>query len=299
MSVGEVAGRLGVSASTVRMWGRRYGLTASERSAGGHRRFSEEDFTRLLRMQQLVIAGTDPAAAAASVLAPGAAASPSRSRGGPGGAVLAVPGADPGVRGLARAAGRLQEGVVTAAVLESLAEHGVLATWNDLLRPVLVAAGEHWHGSGAGIEIEHLLTQAVITALTSYTSVGGEIAQSSPVILAGAPGEDHVITLYALRAALSQRGVPVRFLGARTPLSALSRAARLTRAPVVFIWATLPPRISPAELATLYAARRGLVVAIGGPGWADVATAPATLCDSMEEAVALLETSWRRSSSSM
>ena len=32
LSVGEVAARLGVSPSTVRMWGERYGLVASTRS---------------------------------------------------------------------------------------------------------------------------------------------------------------------------------------------------------------------------------------------------------------------------
>ena len=294
MSVGEVAGRLGVSASTVRMWGRRYGLTASDRSTGGHRRFSDEDFARLLRMQELVTAGTDPAVAAAGVLSPGAAAKPSGGRGGPGGAVLAVPGADPRVRGLARAAGRLQEGAVTAAVVDSLAEHGVLPTWNDLVLPVLVAAGEHWHGSGAGIEIEHLLTQAVVTAFTSHTLNGFEVAQKASVVVACGPGEDHVLTLHALRAALSERGIAVRFLGARTPLVALSSTVRLTRAPAVFIWATMPARLNSADLATLRGARRGLTVAVGGPGWSGLATAPATRCESLEEAAAVLEASWRR-----
>lgn len=295
MSVGEVAGRLGVSASTVRMWGRRYGLTASERSTGGHRRFSDDDFARLLRMQELVNAGTDPAAAAATVLAPGATAGPTRGRGGPGGSVLAVPGADPRVRGLARAASRLQEGVVTAAVLASLAEHGVLPTWNDLVLPVLVAAGEHWHGSGAGIEIEHLLTQAVATAFTAHAARGPEVAQTPSVILAGGPGEDHVLPLHALRAALSEREVAVRFLGPRTPLEALSSTVRLTRAPALFIWASTPARLSTTELATLSAARRGLRVAVGGPGWQGMGTAPATRCGSLEEAAALLEATWRRS----
>jgi len=294
ISVGEVAGRLGVSASTVRMWGRRYGLTASHRSTGGHRRFSEEDFARLLRMQELVTSGIDPAAAAANVLSPGVTAKPAGGRGGPGGAVLAVPGADPRVRGLARAASRLQEEVVTAAVLGSLEEHGVLPTWNDLVLPVLVAAGEHWHGSGVGIEIEHLLTQALVTAFTSHTFNQVEIAQTPSVVLACGPSEDHVLTLHALRAALSERGIAARTLGARTPLAALSSTVRLTRAPAVFIWATMPAGVNSADLATLRGARRGLTVAVGGPGWSRLATGPATRCASLEEAVTVMETSWRR-----
>ncbi len=296
MSVGEVAGRLGVSASTVRMWGRRYGLTASDRSTGGHRRFSDEDFARLLRMQELVIAGTDPAVAAAGVLAPADGATPARGRGGPGGSVLAVPGADARVRGLARAAGRLQEGAVTAAVVDSLGQHGVLPTWNDLVVPVLVAAGEHWHRSGGGIEIEHLLTQAVVRAFTSHTVNCVELAQAPSVVLACGPGEDHVLTVHALRAALLEREVPVRFLGARTPLAALTSTVRLTKAPAVFIWATMPANVSEADLAALRAARRGLTVAVGGPGWQGEVTPPVTRCASLEEAVAVMESSWRRQS---
>jgi hypothetical protein len=172
----------------------------------------------------------------------------------------------------------------------------VLPTWNDLVVPVLVAAGEHWHRSGGGIEIEHLLTQAVVRAFTSHTVNCVELAQAPSVVLACGPGEDHVLTVHALRAALLEREVPVRFLGARTPLAALTSTVRLTKAPAVFIWATMPANVSEADLAALRAARRGLTVAVGGPGWQGEVTPPVTRCASLEEAVAVMESSWRRQS---
>jgi hypothetical protein len=78
---------------------------------------------------------------------------------------LAVPGGSRAARGLARAAVRLDEVGVEDTVVRVLRDQGTLAAWNEVLRPVLVAAGRHWERTGDGIEIEHLLTQAVSTAL--------------------------------------------------------------------------------------------------------------------------------------
>jgi len=292
MTVGEVAGRLGVAPSTVRMWGSRYGLTASARSAGGHRRYTARDVDRLLRMQQAVVAGADPAAAAADVLGGNGPPPVGPRRGGPGGAVLAVPGAGRDVRGVARAASRLDETTVTQAVLRSLQDNGTLSTWNVLLRPVLVAAGEHWQQTGSGIEVEHLLTQAVTTAFAQYTASLPSLAQVSPVLLAGSPREDHVLALHAVRAGLAERGVPVRFLGPRTPMSALAGAARLTRAPAVLMWMSLHDPSASADLASVAAAHRRLVLLVGGPGWMGLDTEPATVCTSLEQAVELLSAAW-------
>ncbi|MEO5832912.1 MAG: MerR family transcriptional regulator [Nakamurella sp.] len=292
MSVGEVAGRLGVAPSTVRMWGSRYGLTASARSAGGHRRYTVEDVDRLLRMQHAVVSGTDPAAAAADVLADGAPAPSRGRRGGPGGAVLAVPGAGREVRGLARAASRLDEATATEAVLRSLKDNGTVATWNLLLRPVLVAAGEHWHRTGSGIDVEHLLTQAVTTAFVQYLASLPEFAQAAPVVVAGGPLEDHVLALHAVRAGLAERGVPVRFLGPRTPMSALISTARLIRAPAVLIWMSVQNASAADHLAAVRAAHRRLVLLVGGPGWTGLDTGPATVCTSLEESINLLEVAW-------
>jgi len=68
---------------------------------------------------------------------------------------------------------------VTEAVLRSLQDRGTLTTWNVLLRPVLVAAGEHWQRTGSGIEVEHLLTQAVTTAFGQYIAALPDLPQDA------------------------------------------------------------------------------------------------------------------------
>lgn len=287
--MGEVAGRLGVAPSTVRMWGRRYGLTASERTAGGHRRYTEADLGRLVLMHEEVIAGATPAAAAA-----GALGEPSARprRGGPGGSVLAVPGAGARVRGVARAASRLDAAGVTGLVARELAERGTLATWDQTIRPVMVAAGALWERTGSGIEVEHLMTQAVTTALTQRVGTLPELAREHPVVLAGAPSEDHVLPVVALRTALAEVGVPALFLGPRSPLSVVATVARRIRAPGVLVWSLLPDPQAVQGLALIGGAHRRIRLAVGGPGWLGAPVGPADVCTTLGEAVELLSRAW-------
>jgi MerR family transcriptional regulator, light-induced transcriptional regulator len=285
LSVGEVAARLGVSPSAVRMWGTRYGLTASARSEGGHRRYTGDDVARLQVLHEAVLAGEDPAAAAGVERA--------GRRGGPGGAGLAVPGAGREARGLARAAARLDELRAEDAVLSALQEHGTTAAWDEVVRPVLVAAGSQWATTGGGVEIEHLLTQAVVSALVRHTAALPDPPSERPVLLAGGPQEEHVLPLHAVRAALTERGIPARLLGPRTPATALAAAARRTRAAAVVVWLSRPDEDPAAVVAAVATAHRRVRVLLGGPGW-DGAPEGATLCASLAEAVELAEVAWRR-----
>src|SRR5699024_3119414 len=64
LTVAAVAGRLGVAASTLRTWERRYGLGPSARTAGRHRRYDAADVARLQVMRRLTRQGAAPADAA-------------------------------------------------------------------------------------------------------------------------------------------------------------------------------------------------------------------------------------------
>ncbi|MFC0628321.1 MerR family transcriptional regulator [Kribbella deserti] len=67
LTVGAAARRLGVAAPTLRSWERRYGLGPSERSTGGHRRYTAEDLARLRTALQLIHRGMPTAAAVEAV----------------------------------------------------------------------------------------------------------------------------------------------------------------------------------------------------------------------------------------
>jgi DNA-binding transcriptional MerR regulator len=67
MPIGEVARRTGMSVPTLRAWERRYGLLVPVRTAGGHRRYREEDVRRVLAVLELVRQGWAVGAAARQV----------------------------------------------------------------------------------------------------------------------------------------------------------------------------------------------------------------------------------------
>jgi DNA-binding transcriptional MerR regulator len=67
MPIGEVARRTGVTVPTLRAWERRYGLLLPVRTAGGHRRYSDEDVQRVLAVLELTGQGWAVGAAARRV----------------------------------------------------------------------------------------------------------------------------------------------------------------------------------------------------------------------------------------
>lgn len=281
LTVAAVAHRLGVAPATLRTWARRYGLGPSEHTAGAHRRYTAADLTRLQTMRRLTLEGVPPGEAARVALAQPLVASvaddaplPDREgrlgprRGGPGGRVLALPGADGVVRGLGRAAMALDAHAVTAIVREEVARHGVLHTWDHVLRPVLVAVGARWAATGEGVEVEHLLSDCTSVVLRDIASCVPELPGRRPVLLSCAPDEHHSLPLHALAAGLAERAVGVRTLGAAMPGFALQAAVRRTGPAALFVWSQLPGTADPSVLEALPVTRPPTAVVVGGPGWA-------------------------------
>ncbi|HEX6756601.1 MAG TPA: MerR family transcriptional regulator [Mycobacteriales bacterium] len=287
LTVAAVARRLGVAPATLRTWDRRYGLGPTLHAAGAHRRYSRADIARLEAMRRLVLDGVPPADAARIVAeqvpADGAAAGPPgptgrlsvldrpepahhTGPGGPGGRVLALPGADPEVRGLARAAMALDCATVREALERSIDERGVIDTWDQLLRPVLVAAGHRWEATGEGVEVEHLLADTAIGVFRSLPEAP-EPANGRPILLACAADEMHSLPLSALSAALGERGLGSRLLGGGLPGHALAAAVRRTGPAVLVVWAQLAQYADPAALERLPMLRPPVAVLAAGTGW--------------------------------
>lgn len=186
--------------------------------------------------------------------------------GGPGGRVLALPGASPEVRGLARAAMALDAGALRVGLERALATYGVIATWDDVLSPVLVAVGERWAATGEGIEVEHLLAETAGGVLRAIARAP-EPGNGRPVLLASMPEEQHSLPLSALAAALAERGIGVRSLGPGLPAAALAAAVRRTGPAALLLWAQLPQHADVRVLDALPVLRPPVAVLAGGAGW--------------------------------
>jgi len=283
LTVAAVAHRLGIAPGTLRTWDRRYGLGPSEHAVGAHRQYTGPDLARLEVMRRLILAGVAPGEAARVALASagpdhssslarplGSAALPDRQGrrrpGGPGGQVLALPGADAVTRGLGRAAMALDSGAVTTLVEAELAAQGVVHTWEHVLVPVLVAAGNRWAATGEGVEVEHLLSECIVAALRRHSGPGVP-EPPRPVLLACAPEDQHALPLQVMAAGLAERGTAARVLGPALPVEALHSAVRRTGPAVLFVWSQLPTSADAAVLSGLPVTRPATAVVVGGPGW--------------------------------
>lgn len=277
-TVSAVAHRLGVAPATLRTWARRYGLGPSEHQSGAHRRYSTSDVVRLETMRRLTLDGVPPAEAArVAAASPGGAAPASgplpdregrlRTAGGPGGQVLALPGADAVVRGMGRAALALDARAISSTLRSEIDAHGVVHTWEHVLRPVLVAVGERWASTGQGVEVEHLLSDCAATVLRGVADRASEQPDRRPALLAGAPDDHHALPLHALAAALAERDLATRTLGPSMPAESVRAAVRRTGAALLFVWSQLPASAARAGLDELPVTRPPTSVVVGGPGW--------------------------------
>ncbi len=305
LTVSGAARRLGIAPATLRTWDRRYGIGPSGHSHGRHRRYSAADMACLELMQRALMQGVAPAEAARyarnsvpaqrPVSEPGPPATAEdelpaperadcpgsgavvlpvpvlRGRGG-GGASLRMPGAGPRARGLGRAALAMDPNAVNHLVEDSIATDGLVATWDEVARPVLAAVGDRWAATGRGVEVEHLLSQCLVGVFGTRTAVAAAPAEpvptpTRPVLLAAMPTELHVVPLAVLAALLAERGVGSRSLGAALPADALAAAVRRTAPAAVVLWSQLPSTADPAVVTGLPVTRPRYRTFVAGPGW--------------------------------
>ena len=314
LSAGAVARRLGVAVTTLRTWHQRYGLGPSQHVSGRHRRYTAEDLARLEIMQRLAAEGVAPAEAArwarlappdallhdpAKVPAPKVPAverqGTSGTRAG-GGFTIPLGRAGPAARGLARAAVRLDSAKMREILERAIEADDVVATWDNVLRPVLVGIGKRHLVTRSLVDVEHLLSRTSSEVLGAVPRPASAITRAR-ILLACTDEEQHSLPLEALAAALAQAGAACRMLGARVPPAALIDSVRRTGPAVVVLWAHTAETADVNQLRVLLAGpRRPLLVLAGGPGWdpeslpSEVVT-PASLRDAMSLAMAAADVS--------
>jgi DNA-binding transcriptional MerR regulator len=270
LPVAAAARRLGLSASTLRSWERRYGLGPSLRTPGGHRRYSAADLTALQQLQQLTAEGMATATAARAVGPPAA----TRRRGsGP---------RDPAER-LAMAVEHLDVGQALRAAERVVAESGPAAAWTDVFAPLLQRFGERWARTGEGVEREHVASDAIGQALTGYTRRARLTPGRCALLAAAAPGEGHVLPLQALAAALAEHALPAPVLTA-LPVPALLAAVEALEPAVLLVWAQAPETADGRVPGGLVG--RVPAVYVGGPGWPEELPAEVSALADLPAAVA-------------
>jgi MerR family transcriptional regulator, light-induced transcriptional regulator len=281
LTVAAVARRLGVAPATLRTWDRRYGLGPSEHSSGEHRRYNGSDIARLTLMRKLVIAGVSPAEAAQRALAFDGEVSPESLTNS---ITSDVAVREELVETLIRAARAYDRNFIEELLRSELSARGITNTWNEVLVPLLIIIGDEWADSGTGIETEHLVSEIIKRLLQEANASVQNPVNARPVLLACIGEEMHSLALYALGAVLSEHKIATQFLGARTPIEAISAVVKRSAPPAIFLWAQLNKNGNHELLAELPSIRPAPRIVLGGPGWSRNVAKPAVLVEDLLEA---------------
>ena len=260
LTVAAVARRLGVAPATLRTWDRRYGLGPSTHEIGEHRRYCPADLARLTLMRRLISSGVSPCDAA------------EQAKNHKGKIKLEKIVDDyilreDLVQALHKAAKTLDKNFLETALRKDLSEHGVEASWSEVIVPLLFLVGNEWEASGQGVEIEHLLTEVLKRILRESVDDIKKPVNAHPVLLASVGEEMHSLAIHALAAALAERKIETYFLGQRTPLAALCGMISRSAPPAIFLWAQLPQNADPKFFKEIPTIRPMPRVVLGGPGW--------------------------------
>jgi MerR family transcriptional regulator, light-induced transcriptional regulator len=282
LTVAAVARRIGVAPATLRTWDRRYGLGPSSHEAGEHRRYCPSDLAKLTLMRRLIISGVAPADAAV------------RAKAHSGSGVVENLIEDFEVRedvvdSLHRAAKSLDKNFVETVLRKDIADNGVIASWTEVIVPLLFLVGDEWAATGTGIEVEHMLSEIIKRLLREGVAEIKDPVNAQPVLLASVGEELHCLALHALAAALAEKGIESFFLGARTPLEAISGMVKRAAPPAVFLWAQLEQNSDAKFFRDLPAVRPAPRVIVGGPGWDEQVCSGVVVAQDLTHACAEIE----------
>ncbi len=217
LSIQTVSRMLDIPAPTIRSWERRYGIPATSRSQGGHRRFLPDELDALRRMRDEIARGHRASDAAAIVHAANAVDSPHQRL----------------IDDFLQAAYRLDPRSADALLEHAREQIGLEAAICGVLLPAMRQIGLWWESGRCDVAHEHLATEASRAWLNRLLYLGPAPWQPESVILTCGPRDYHTLGLESMGVLLAHRGYGCRVLGARTPARSLATAVQGTGAAAV------------------------------------------------------------------
>lgn len=215
-----VARETGVPADTFRAWERRYGVPRPQRTAGGHRLYSERDIAIIRWLRDRTDDGVNISHAVMLLSN-----------------TLDAPAAEPLNNSEARAISRLAEEFVQSLIEFDLnqAERLLSEAFSlypfeqvllELIQPSMIDIGERWHRGEINVAVEHFATQFVRRKLAGLMNVFEGGGHRGTIIVGCAPGELHDLGVMMAALFLVRRGWNVVYLGPQLPLVDLLETVR-------------------------------------------------------------------------
>ncbi|HSL44031.1 MAG TPA: B12-binding domain-containing protein [Anaerolineales bacterium] len=235
----------GIAADTLRAWERRYGLPMPQRSAGGHRLYSQRDIETikwLMKRQEeglsisravdmwneQIASGLDPLAGSASTTI------------GPAPTNL-VPYQSPDTTLDAlraqwvEACLNFSESSAEQVLNQAFSMFPVEAVCTEVLQKGMSEIGNLWYENRSSVQQEHFASGLAIRRLDALLSASPAPTRNQTVIVGCPPDEWHTFTPLLLALLARRRGLNVLYLGANVPPSQFTETVKNTRANMVVL----------------------------------------------------------------
>jgi methanogenic corrinoid protein MtbC1 len=266
-TVKHAAALTGISADTLRMWERRYGVVSPVRTEGGYRLYDDASLARLTAMSALVKAGWAPSRAAVQVtsgttLGPSDQADPGHPD------ASTVPGTQHDeVDLLVRLAATFDRAAIAPALDEKFQGQELEALADSWLMPALAKLGAAWRRGEVSVAAEHFVSASVQRRLAAALDAVPRPVPSAPSVVVGlARSSRHELGVLTFAVLLARAGLDVVYLGADVPPDSWVVAVETSSPSAVVLGV---PRLEdvPAvrdTAAALTSARPDLLVLLGG-----------------------------------
>ena len=260
-----VLNKTGIAADTLRAWERRYSLPMPERTAGGHRLYSDYDIETikwLMKQQdeglsisravdlwnEQLASGLDPLAGVQSK--------------------QIVPPQSMNLESTRRewiAACLKYDTVAAEQILnQSFAVHSIEIACSEIILRGLYDIGEYWYQGKASVQQEHFASGIATRTLDSLISATPPPTRDETIILACPPDEWHALPLLLINLLLRRRGWNVIYLGANVPIAQIEETIKATKPKLVILSTqTLANAVSLRDMARMLNTK-GIPVAFGG-----------------------------------
>ena len=222
-TVKRAAALTGISADTLRMWERRYGVVAPVRTEGGYRLYDDAAIARLTAMHALVNAGWAPREAAAQVtsgttlgpIASRPAESDGEASGGEDADDADGVAVDPEL--LVRLALAFDTESLRHALDQVFADHDLSELVDSWLMPALHRLGDAWQRGEVSVAAEHFVSAGVERRLATALDAIPTPENAPRILLGLGRGSRHELGLLAFAVLLRRGGLDATYLGCDVP----------------------------------------------------------------------------------
>jgi methanogenic corrinoid protein MtbC1 len=260
----------GIAADTLRAWERRYGLPMPQRSAGGHRLYSQRDIETikwLMKRQEdglsisravdlwneQLSSGTDPLAG----VVPTAAALPSPSQ-----------SPDTTLDTLraqwVEACLNFSEYSAEQVLNQAFSLFPIESVCLDVLQKGMSEIGKRWYENRASVQQEHFASALAMRRLDALLNASPAPTRQHTVLVGCPPEEWHAFTPLLLALLLRRRGLNVIYLGADIPADQFTDTIKNIKANLVVLVAQQLATASTLQRTAQALSSQNLSVAFGG-----------------------------------